>query len=197
MLVLGLSTFGQNPGACVLRDGKLIAFAEEERFLRLKGAFGRFPGRAAAYCLREAGAGLDDVSVIAIGWNADKYRLQMPLFFAKTWWTRGRHARGRSHGTIFKELLDQQPGAIRHRVELGLRAAGLSGRLPRIEFVDHHLAHAASTFYASGFEEAAILIMDGSGEDRSTSFFHGNGLEIAGRGAIALPDSLGWFYAAM
>jgi carbamoyltransferase len=69
--------------------------------------------------------------------------------------------------------------------------------MPRIEFVDHHLAHAASTFYASGFDEAAILIMDGSGEERSTSFFHGKALEIQERGAIALPDSLGWFYAAM
>ncbi len=197
MLVLGLSTFGQNPGACVLREGRLLAFAEEERFLRLKGAFGRFPGRAAAYCLREAKATLDDVSLIAIGWNADKYRLRMPLFFAKTWWSRGRHASGRSQGTIVKELLDQQPGVVRHRVELGLRAAGLAGRMPRIEFVDHHLAHAASAFYASGFDEAAILIMDGSGEDRSTSFFHGRGLEIEDRGAIALPDSLGWFYAAI
>jgi carbamoyltransferase len=197
MLLLGLSSFGQNPGACLLRDGTLVAFAEEERFLRLKGAFGRFPGRATAYCLREAQATLDDVERIAIGWNADKYRLRMPLFFAKTWWTRGRHARGRSHGSIVKELLDQQPGAIRQRVELGLRGAGLAGRVPRIEFFDHHLAHAASTYYASGFDEAAILIMDGSGEERSTSFFHGKGLEIHDEGAIALPDSLGWFYAAI
>ena len=195
--MLGLSTFGQNPGACLLRDGKLVAFAEEERFLRLKGAFGRFPGRATAYCLREAKATLDDVDLIAIGWNANKYRVFMPLFFAKTWWTRGRHARGRSHGTIVKELLDQQPGSVRHRVELGLRGAGLVGRLPRIEFFDHHLAHAASTYYASGFDQAAILIMDGSGEERSTSFFHGKDLEISDRGSVALPDSLGWFYAAI
>src|SRR5712691_1681069 len=139
MLALGLSTFGQNPGACVLRDGKLVAFAEEERFLRLKGAFGRFPGRATAYCLREARATLDDVALIAIGWNADKYRLRMPLFFAKTWWTRGRHARGGSHGVIVKELLEQQPAAIRQRVALGLRGAGLAGRIPPIEFFDHHL----------------------------------------------------------
>lgn len=197
MLVLGLSTFGQNPGACLLRDGRLVAFAEEERFLRIKGAFGRFPGRAAAYCLREAKAGLDAVDAIAVGWNADKYRLRMPFFFLKTWWTRGRHASGGSRGTIVKELLDQQPASIRHRVELGLRQAGLAGRMPRLEFVDHHLAHAASSFWASGFDEAAILVMDGSGEHRSTSFFHGQGLEIAARGGIDLPDSLGWFYAAV
>jgi len=199
MNVLGLSSFGQNPGACLLRDGKLVAFAEEERFLRIKGAFGRFPGRAVAYCLREAQIPLEGVDRIAIGWNALKYRLQMPLFFAKTWLTRGRHASGSggSHGTIFKEILDQQPGSIRHRVTLGLRAAGLAGAVPKLEFVDHHLAHAASTFFASGFDEAAILIMDGSGEDRSTSFFHGKGLQIAERGGLALPDSLGWFYAAL
>ena len=199
MNVLGLSCFGQNPGACLLRDGKLVAFAEEERFLRIKGAFGRFPGRAVAYCLREAQLPLEGVDRIAIGWNATKYRFQMPLFFAKTWLLRGRHASGNGgpRGTIIKELLDQQPGSIRHRVTLGLRAVGLAGRVPKIEFVDHHLAHAASAFFASGFDGAAILVIDGSGEDRSTSFFRGQGLEIQDRGSIALPDSLGWFYAAL
>lgn len=197
MLILGLSTFGYNPAACLVRDGRLLAFVEEERFLRIKGATGRFPGKSITYCLRQAGVRLDDVDVIAIGWNALKYRWRMPLFFARTWWTRGRHARGRSHGTIWKELLDQRPEAIRQRLTLGLRTHGHAGRLPRLEFADHHLCHAASAYYASGWDEAAILVLDGSGEERSTSFYEGRGLEIQDRGAILLPDSLGWFYAAV
>jgi carbamoyltransferase len=69
--------------------------------------------------------------------------------------------------------------------------------VPRIEYVDHHLAHAASAYYASGWDEAAVLILDGSGEERSTSFYHGRGREIVDRGSVDFPDSLGWFYAAM
>ena len=197
MLILGLSSFGQNPAACILRDGRLIAFAEEERFVRIKSANGRFPVRAITYCLKEAGARIEDVGAIAMGWDARKYVWRMPLFFARTWWQRGRHARGQSRGTIWKELLDQRPASIRYRVGLGLRTAGHTGTLPPIEFVPHHLAHAASTFYCSGWERAAILILDGSGEERCTSFFDGDGLALRSRGHIEMPDSLGWFYAAV
>jgi len=197
VLILGLSTFGQNPAACLLRDGRLVAFAEEERFLRVKGATGRFPGRSLTYCLREAGARLDEVAAIAIGWNAEKYRWRMPLFFARSWWKHGRRAQGQSYGAIWKEIFDQQPASIRHRLTLGLRGAGHAGRIPPIEFVTHHLAHAASAYYASGWDDAAILVFDGSGEERSTSFFRGEGREIRDGGHLDLPDSLGWFYAAL
>jgi carbamoyltransferase len=197
VLILGLSTFGQNPAACIVRDGKLLAFAEEERFIRLKGAFGRFPGKATAYCLKHAGATLDEVDAIAVGWNAEKYRWKMPFFFFKNWLSYGRHAEGAAYGAIWKEIFDQQPWSIRHRLTLGLRAAGIHGRVPKIEYVDHHLAHAASAFYASGWDEAAILIFDGSGEERSTSLYHGQGLDITERGHTEFPDSLGWFYGAI
>jgi carbamoyltransferase len=198
VLILGLSTFGQNPGACALRDGRLVAIAEEERFIRLKGAFGRFPARAVGYCLKEAGARLEEVDVIAVGWNAEKYRWRMPLHFLRTWWRHGRHAEGGSYGTILKEIFDQQPGSIAHRIALGLRTAGHTGRVPRIEYVTHHLAHAASAYFASGWREpAAILVMDGSGEEHSSSFYQGDGLQIRERGHVDLPDSLGWFYAAV
>src|SRR5262245_33042664 len=114
MLVLGLSAFGYNPGACLLRDGKLVAFAEEERFLRLKNANGRFAGTLAALCLLDGKAGLDAVDAIAMGWNAKKYRWQMPTFFARTWWKHGRHAEGSAYGQIWKEIFDQQPWSIQH-----------------------------------------------------------------------------------
>jgi carbamoyltransferase len=197
VLILGLSTFGQNPGACLLRDGKIVAFAEEERFLRIKGANLRFPGKAITYCLKEAGVPLDAVDRIAVGWNAEKYRWQMPLFFLKTGWRNRRHTHGSAQGTVLKEILDQRPVAIRRRITLGLREAGHAGRVPAIEFVDHHLAHAASAYYGSGWDDAAILIMDGSGEERSTSLFHAQGLDLVERGHLDMPDSLGWFYAAI
>ncbi|MEO8500965.1 MAG: carbamoyltransferase C-terminal domain-containing protein [Vicinamibacteria bacterium] len=197
MLIVGLSAFGQNPGACILRDGKLIAFAEEERFVRIKGANLRFPAKALAYCLREAKATLDDVDRFAVGWNAEKYRVQMPLFFARQFFRNIGAASDGSSTRILAEIADQKPDAIRRRTVLALREEGLSGRVPEFVFVDHHLAHAASAFYASGFEDASVLVVDGSGEDRSTSFYAGKGLDIADRGSVELPDSLGWFYAAV
>lgn len=197
MLIVGLSAFGQNPGACIVRDGKLVAFAEEERFLRIKGANLKFPSKALAYCLKEAGAVLDDVDRFAVGWNAEKYRTHMPLFFARQFLKNIGVAGDGSSMRILAEIADQKPDAIRRRTLLALREEGLSGRLPEFVFVDHHLAHAASAFYASGFDEASVLVVDGSGEDRSTSFFAGKGLDIRDRGSVELPDSLGWFYAAV
>ena len=197
MLIAGLSAFGQNPGACIVRDGKLIAFAEEERFLRIKGAHLRFPAKALAYCLREAKATLDEVDRFAVGWNAEKYRLQMPLFFARQFFRNMGAAGDGSSMRVLAEIADQKPDAIIRRTVLALREEGLSGRVPEFVFVDHHLAHAASAYFASGFDEASILVLDGSGEDRSTSFYSGKGLELKDRGGIDLPDSLGWFYAAV
>jgi carbamoyltransferase len=197
MLIAGISAFGQNPGACVLRDGKLIAFAEEERFIRVKGANLRFPAKALAYCLREASATLDDVDRLAVGWNAEKYRFHMPLFFAKQFLKNLGAASDGSAARILAEIADQQPGAIRRRATLALREQGLRGRVPEFVFVDHHLAHAASAYFASGFDESSILIVDGSGEDRSTSFYSGRGLDIREEGHVEFPDSLGWFYAAV
>lgn len=197
MLIAGLSAFGQNPGACVVRDGRLIAFAEEERFIRIKGANLRFPAKALAYCLREAGATLDDVDRFAVGWNAEKYRARMPLFFARQFFRNLGAASDGSVVRIMAEIADQQPRAIIRRATLALREEGLKGRVPEFVFVDHHLAHAASTFFASGFDDASVLIVDGSGEDRSTSFYAGKGLEISDAGHVEFPDSLGWFYAAV
>lgn len=197
MLIVGLSAFGQNPGACIVRDGRLIAFAEEERFIRLKGANLRFPAKALAYCLREAKATLDDVDRFAVGWNAEKYRVHMPLFFARQFF-RNMGAAGEGSSTrILAEIADQRPDAIRRRTLLAVREQGLSGRIPEFVFVDHHLAHAASAFFASGYDKASVLVVDGSGEDRSTSFYAGDGLDIKDAGHVEFPDSLGWFYAAI
>ncbi|MEO8361752.1 MAG: carbamoyltransferase C-terminal domain-containing protein [Vicinamibacteria bacterium] len=197
MIIVGLSAFGQNPGACLLRDGRLIAFAEEERFVRIKGANLRFPSKAVAYCLREAGITLDQVDRFAVGWNAEKYRFKMPLFFTKQFFKNFGAASDGSVVQILAEIANQQPKAIIRRTTLALREEGLTGRIPEFAFFDHHLAHAASTFYASGFEESSILIVDGSGEDRSTSFYSGKGLTIQDQGHVEFPDSLGWFYAAV
>ena len=180
-----------------MRDGKLVAFAEEERFIRIKGAAMRFPAKALAYCLKEADATLDAVDRLAVGWNAEKYVVGMPLFFLRQGVRHLGIASDGSHGRILNEIFEQRPKAIARRMGLALREAGISGRLPELVFVDHHLAHAASAYLASGFDRSSVLVLDGSGEQRSTSLYAATGLRIEDMGGVDLPDSLGWFYAAI
>lgn len=196
MIVLGISPFGQNPAAAIIVDGTLIAFAEEERFVRIKSAFGKFPGKALSYCLREANLTLTDVDCIAVGWESNKYRYTMPLVAASLWLRYGIGRGSGAYDSALHELVAWRPeNALRH-IQYGLYNTGYKGKIPKIEFVPHHLAHAASTFYASGFDTATILILDGSGEERATTLYKGNGLEITEITSVDIPHSLGWFYAA-
>lgn len=196
MIVLGISAFGQNPAACLLVDGKLIAFAEEERFVRIKSAFGRFPSGALRYCLFEAGLKLGDIDTLAVGWDAIKYRSFMPFFFLRNAWDYRKFAKSSSFSLGLQQLLEQQPAVVRQRISFFLREF-TGNTLPQVEFVPHHLAHAASAYYVSGFNESVILVVDGSGEDRATTAYQGAGRRIIERWHIDIPHSLGWFYAAI
>src|SRR5512133_869705 len=86
MNVLGVfgATDVVHPAACLLRDGRLVAFAEEERFARVKQARGLFPAQAMAWCLREGGLSLQDVDALAFGWDANVNWLRMPLWMARS-----------------------------------------------------------------------------------------------------------------
>lgn len=197
MNILGISAFGQNPAACLLSKGRLIAFAEEERFLRLKSAYGYSPLNAVKYCLKEAGLSLKDIKTVAVGWDHNKYRFQIPLFLIKSWLKYGHISGDSSILPSLKELLSQHPTLTKKRISLDLKKLGLKVKTPPIKFFSHHLSHAASTFYASGFKDSAIIIMDGSGENDATTIYHGNGLSIKQVQQIKIPHSLGWFYAGL
>ncbi|MFD5269000.1 carbamoyltransferase C-terminal domain-containing protein [Streptomyces sp. NPDC058335] len=135
---------GWHDAAACLVDGggNVIAYSEQERHNRIRHAIGdgfNKPLGAARFCLDQAGITIDDVDVIAIGWNIDQ---MFPGFFA-----------------------DER--------ELATHATGFDfpGRLPEIVRVPHHRAHAASAFYASPFSEAGVLVVDGNGENESTSIW--------------------------
>lgn len=197
MYILGLSAFLKNSAACLFEDGKLVAFAEEERFLRIKGAHNLFPTYSVKYCLTEARIKLSDIKKIAVGWDCRKYSFKMPAFFALSWLRYGIHNPSSGSPTVLNDLLRYNPRNYLHEVKLNLARAGTTNKIPTIEFVPHHLAHAASAYYASGFDEAGILVIDGSGEERTTSIFEGTGKEIREISHLNIPNSLGWFYAAM
>ncbi len=202
MLVLGLFGFDTNPGACLLHDGELIAFAEEERFTRFKGSHGQFPGRAIAYCLSWGRAQLEEVDRIAFGWDAGKYPYRMFGSLARQYLrhrSRGGGGRGGKGSALLKvvsNLLEHSPAHLREQIRFGLRSLGLRGEVPPIDFVPHHLCHAYSAYFCSGFDEAVVLTIDGSGEELCTQVSLGRGDRLTTGGSIPVPHSLGWYYAA-
>jgi carbamoyltransferase len=190
-----------NPGACLMRDGVLLAFAEEERFTRVKGSHGYFPGRSATWCLKRAGLSLEEVDRIAFAWDAKKYPLRMFATLGRQYLRhRGRaHASGRGHTTTLLDTIDDvlrhRPGRLREQIRAGLRAEGHRGE-PPIEFVSHHLCHSYSAYFCSSFEQAVVLTLDGSGEDVCTQVAVGRGERLEVVESVPVPHSLGWFYAA-
>jgi carbamoyltransferase len=186
--LLGITCNIHESSAAIIRDGVLVAAAEEERFTRRKHD-SRFPSRAIAYCLREAGISMGDVSHAGFYWQPWKGVLK------RVWWLvryfpaslqtlrGGKRWRG-SVVTLLKHVA----------VPFRLWRQGFRGRF---HFVDHHLSHAASAFFPSPFDSAAILTADLCGEDCTTLLGRGRGNRITPLQRSYLPDSLGIFYAAL
>ena len=185
MIILGLNAFHADSAACILRDGELIAAAEEERFRRIKHWAG-FPVQAIAYCLAEAKLRLDDVEHVAI--NQDS-----------------RAARWRRLGYVMRHPPDPRlaidrlraRGARRNVREL-LEAASAGQRFHgAVHEVEHHLAHLSSAFHVSPFAEAAVVSVDGFGDFSSAAWGIGRGTAVEIEGRVPFPHSLGIFYQAL
>jgi carbamoyltransferase len=189
MRVLGISAYYHDSAAALVVDGNVVAAAQEERFTRRKHD-ARFPVNAVNYCLGAGGASLGDVDVVAFydkpflkferlletyvafapkGFGS--FRLAIPI------WLREK--------LFLKDLLVRE-----------LRALGGVDVAGRLHFSEHHLSHAASAFFPSPFEEAAVLTMDGVGEWATTSLGHGHGNELEIQREIHFPHSLGLLYSA-
>ena len=156
MYILGLSCFYHDSAACIVRDGEILAAAQEERFTRKKHD-PRFPAKAIAYCLDEAGIGAQDLDFI--------------VYYDKPFLTFER---------LLMSYLTVAPRGLRSWLEAMPLWLGQKLHLPRVVkretgydgpvlFTEHHEAHAASAFYPSPFSEAAILTVDGVGEWATTS----------------------------
>lgn len=205
MNVLGIMAFGENPAAALLIDGQLVAFAEEERFTRLKGSNGFFPSKAVNYCLKEGKVPLGGINRIAFGWDCSKYPFTMAKNFSKNYIKyRGqsnspKSTKGGSSSFVgaFQALFQYHPSRVTGLIHQGLREAGLKGSFPKVEFVPHHLAHAFSSYFCSNFSKAGILTLDGSGEDICTQLAIGEGETVRVVDSIPVPNSLGWFFAAI
>jgi carbamoyltransferase len=189
MYLLGLTTMGES-SAALLRDGEVIACAEEERFSRQKHHIG-FPHHAAAYCLAQAGISLADVDHVTHYWKPWilKHRVGHTLGVLMKGFDlfKARAQRGAKQVRGYYLPMFYMPWKVRH--ELG------PSRF-RFHYVEHHVSHAASAFYCSPFDEAAVLTVDGAGEEATVLFAHGQGNKLKVLRRIKLPHSLGQFYSA-
>lgn len=183
--ILGINAYHADASACLLRDGALVAAAEEERFNRVKHWAG-LPGEAIQFCLREAGISLKSVAVIAI--NSDpRANLLRKLFYSAT----------RRPGV--RLVCDRIRSRSKRRAVAGSISDSLSDRgfAGEVQFVEHHLAHLASAYFTSPFESALALSIDGFGDFASTAWGLGEGDSLKSDGKIYFPHSLGIFYEAI
>ena len=181
--ILGISAYYHDSAACIVRDGEIVAAAQEERFSRIKHDH-RFPSRAVEYCLREAGitaADLDHVAFYDKPWLKFERLLETYVAFAPS----GLPSFLKAMPLWLKEKLWMED-AIK-------TAVGYDGD---VLFPEHHQSHAASAFFPSPFERSAVLTLDGVGEWATTSWGIGHGNRIEPRGEIRFPHSIGLLYSA-
>ncbi len=191
MRILGLSAFYHDSAAALLDDGRIAAAAQEERFTRKKHDAG-FPRHAVEYCLAEAGITLDQVDHIAFydkPFIKFERLLETYLTFAPKGFTSFRMAMP----VWLKEKLFQKRLLTEKLKELG----GERDLASRLLFAEHHQSHAASAFFPSPFEEAAVLTIDGVGEWATTSIGVGRGHELTMLKELHFPHSLGLLYSAL
>ncbi len=198
--ILGISAFYHDSAACLVVDGEIISAAQEERFTRVKHDY-RFPHHAVGYCLKEAGitpaqldhVGFYDKPLLKFDRLLETYLDYTPAGFVSFL---------KAMPLWMKEKL-WMPDII--RTELAKVAGATDDRSARKDakhfrwgmlFGDHHESHAASAFYPSPFEEAAILTMDGVGEWATSSIGVGKGNELTLLKELRFPDSLGLLYSA-
>lgn len=187
MIILGINAAFHDSAACILKDGQLIAAAEEERFTHIKHGkrpvpFSAYelPFHAIDYCLKIAGIHLKEVDEFAYSFDPSICRI--PVYD--------------KNDELFLSSIRKAPNQLvsgfpHHLQE---RFSGADAIKMRWHFVDHHIAHAASAFFCSPFESAAVMVMDGRGENVSTTYYHGKNTDLVKLAEVNIPHSLGLLY---
>lgn len=185
MIVLGLNAYHGDSAAALFKNGKLIGAAEEERFRRIKHWSG-LPTEAMKWCLADAGLRLEDVNHIAINRNPGVNNLRRILYVLR---------KRPSLGLVLKRLSNiKRAGTFEDSVQAAFPGEKLRAQVHRVE---HHLAHLASGFLVSDFDEAVCLSVDGFGDFASSAWGLGRGNDIQIDGRIYFPHSLGIFYTVI
>ncbi len=183
MDILGISCFYHDSAACLVRDGKIIAAAQEERFTRKKHD-PRFPKNAINYCLREAGIDIQHLDYL-VYYDKPLLTFERLLMSYLTVAPKG-----------IKSWLEAMPLWLGKKLYIPKVVKKETGFAGDILFTEHHEAHQASAFYPSPFNEAAILTIDGVGEWATASYGMGSGKDLHILKELHFPDSLGLLYSA-
>lgn len=208
MYTLGINAAFHDSSACIIRDGQLIAAAEEERFTQIKHGkrpipFSAYelPFHSIDYCLKMAGIHLNDVDHVAysfdpyllLGDHAGQAEIPIPLepgmLSEPSKWTS-------PWDPLFLSSIVNAPGQLvdGYPHHLQQRFKGVAKDKIKWHFVEHHIAHAASAYYPSPFDHAAVLTLDGRGEITTTTYNIGKGEEMVRIGQVDMPHSLGLLY---
>lgn len=190
MTILGISALYHDAAAAVVRNGEIVAAAQEERFTRKKHD-PAFPGNAIRWCLEDAGCRLGDVDAVVF-YDKPFLKFERLLETYSAFAPRGVVSFLRSMPVWMGEKL-----FAKRQIWKGLEEFGAPDRKKtKLLFTEHHLAHAASAFYPSPFEESAILTIDGVGEWATASIGHGKGNSIRILKELRFPHSVGLLYSA-
>ena len=191
MYILGISAFYQDSAACVIREGEIIAAAQEERFTRKKHDAG-FPHKAIQYCLKHAGISANQIENIVF-YEKPFLKFERLLETYLAFAPKGFKSFSTAMPIWIKDKLFQKSNLVR---EIASSLDKNINWTERLLFSEHHLSHAASAYYPSPFESAAILTLDGVGEWTTTSLAHGKGSDLNVLKEIHFPHSLGLLYSA-
>jgi len=181
--ILGISCFYHDAAAALIKDGEIIAAAQEERFTRKKHDF-NFPGNAAKYCLDEAGIEAKDLSFVAF-YDKPLLKFERILLTYFSYAPKG-----------FRSFNKAIPLWLKERLWMSSLISEKLNYEGKVLFTEHHESHASSAFYPSPFKEAAILTIDGVGEWATTSFGVGKDNDFELLYEIKFPHSLGLLYSA-
>lgn len=188
MNIIGISAYFHDSAACLVRDGKILAAAEEERFTRVKHD-SSFPARSLKYLSDEYGLSPSNVAAV-VYYEKPFLKFDRLLENTLAFVPRGLSFFQDSFPTWLNDKL-----FLKQKLKKELRHSGLGGC--DLFFGDHHLSHAASAFYPSPFEEAAVMCLDGVGEWTTTSLWMGRGRQLEPLVELTYPHSLGLFYSAI
>lgn len=195
MFILAFKT-GHDPAACLLEDGRIVAAVEEERFVRVKHASDYFPESAIRYCLSARNLKLDDVDYIVFARAKN-----LPTLFKVGWYFLTHVSRNSIEFhyafSLLKVQLKGSLSTIWGNAPYQQIFKIIGGKKRKVYSFGHHYCHAASAYYGSGLDEAAVLCMDGKGEATSVSMWYGKGRKLRLLKRYGIFNSLGYLYGSI
>lgn len=192
---LGIFEGHADPAVAIVAGGEVVAFAEEERFIRQKHAWGVYPIKSLQFCLATAGISLSDVAGVGLNWDIPSYTNgRMQAFYDRI---NTEHEIDDSTKSWQRSLISRfSETATENRHHFEWRRAFGEIAFPPIVAVPHHYVHAFQSAMQSGFDESLCLTLDGSGDEHCTVLWEHRGASVTPIYEQTIPHSLGWYYAA-